>query len=116
MPKNLPNDKNASRKALIAWFIRFQSMCYKGQPFSQYEELEKEVLSRAASELKKRTLDNALPKMLFINFAAQATSAGQFQGTWCHEDDILDSAQILKIEQRSPIVKSSCSRTFSSSA
>ena len=89
VPKNLPNDKNASRKALIAWFIRFQSMCYKGQPFSQYEELEKEVLSRAASELKKRTLDNALPKMLFINFAAQATSASQFQGTWCHEDDIL---------------------------
>lgn len=79
VPKNLPNDKSASRKALLAWFIRFHSMCYKGKHFSQYEELEKEVLSRTGSELKKGTLDGILPKMIFINFAAQATAAAQFQ-------------------------------------
>lgn len=78
-PKNLPHDRTASRKALVAWFVRFHSMCYKGNHFSQYEELEKEVLSRTASEIRNKTLDGVLSKMLFINFAAQDTAAFQFQ-------------------------------------
>lgn len=85
VPKNLPHDKSASRKALVAWFVRFHSMCYKGDPFSQYEELEKEVLSRAKSELKNRSIDTILPKMMFINFAAQATAAQQFQDKPDHQ-------------------------------
>lgn len=81
VPKNLPHDRTASRKALVAWFVRFHSLCYKGEHFSQYEELEKEVLSRAATEMKNGTLDAILTKMIFINFAAQATAASQFQST-----------------------------------
>ncbi|KAL1302699.1 hypothetical protein AAFC00_003060 [Neodothiora populina] len=79
VPKNLPHDKTASRKALVAWFIRFHSMCYRGKQFSQYEELEKEVLSRTESELKNGTLDGVLPKIMFINFAAQACAATRLQ-------------------------------------
>lgn len=79
IPKNAPNDKNASSKALIAWFVRFHSMCYKGQHFPQYTELEKEVLSRVRSELKRSTLDGILSKMTFINFAAQTTAGVQLQ-------------------------------------
>jgi len=79
IPKHSPSDRSASRKALISWFVRFHSMCYRGQHFSQYEELEKEVLSRVAYELKKRTLDGILSKMVFINVAAQATATTRFQ-------------------------------------
>lgn len=79
VPKSSPQDPTASRKALIAWFVRFHSMSYRGQHFSEYEELEREVLSRTSAELKNRSVDGLLLKMCFINFAAQSTAASQFR-------------------------------------
>lgn len=79
IPKTSPQDPTASRKALIAWFIRFHSMSYKGQSFPEYEELEREVLSRTVAELRMKGLDGLLLKMSFISFAAQATAASQFR-------------------------------------
>ncbi|GAB7353219.1 hypothetical protein MBLNU459_g3739t1 [Dothideomycetes sp. NU459] len=79
VPKSMPQDPSAPRKALLAWFIRFHSMSYQGQHFPEYEELEKEVLGRTAAQLKSLGLDALLLKMSFINFAAQASAASQFR-------------------------------------
>ncbi|TKA60814.1 hypothetical protein B0A49_09521, partial [Cryomyces minteri] len=64
-------DSNAPAKALVAWFIRLHSKCYKGQAFSEHDELENEVMSQLAVELKERPLDGTLHKFVLINAAAQ---------------------------------------------
>lgn len=79
VPKPSPQDPVGSRKALVSWFIRFHSLCYNGQLFPGYDELEREVLSRAATEMKGRTLDTVLSKMSLINLCAQATAGKQFE-------------------------------------
>lgn len=77
--KGGPTDQDASRNALIGWFIRLHSMCFKGEPFVAYEELEREVMTQLAAELKSRSLDGTLMRMLLINLAAQHTAAENFQ-------------------------------------
>ncbi|THX01439.1 hypothetical protein D6D13_08934 [Aureobasidium pullulans] len=79
VPKHSPQDPVASRSALLSWFIRFHSLCYNGQQFSGYDELEREVLSGTVIEIKGRTLDALLSKMTLINFCAQATAGNQFE-------------------------------------
>lgn len=78
--KGAPNDQDGSRRALVGWFIRLHSMCFKGTPFAAYEELEREVMTQLAAELKLRSLDGTLMRMLLIGFAAQYTAAENFQG------------------------------------
>ncbi|CAD0039861.1 unnamed protein product [Aureobasidium pullulans] len=79
VPKHSPQDPVASRSALLSWFIRFHSLCYNGQQFPGYDELEREVLSGTVIEIKGRTLDALLSKMTLINFCAQATAGNQFE-------------------------------------
>lgn len=79
VPKSSPQDPVASRKALVSWFIRFHSLSYNGQQYPGYDELEREVLSRTASEIKHQTLDGIFSKMAMINFCAQATAGKQFE-------------------------------------
>jgi hypothetical protein len=65
-----PEGSSAGR-ALVAWFVRLHSKCYKGQEFPQFDELESEVLSHLAIELKERALDSILQKIILINLAAE---------------------------------------------
>lgn len=74
-----PDGNNASR-ALIAWFVRLHSKCYKGVDFKEHDELEGEVLSHIAIELKERSLDSILQKIILINLAAEYFSTVQMQG------------------------------------
>lgn len=74
-----PGDRDGSRKVLVAWFVRFHSMCYKGQSFAGYEEMEQEVLNHLAAELKGRGHESTLSKLFFVNFAAQYAAAAQFE-------------------------------------
>ncbi|KAF2138144.1 uncharacterized protein K452DRAFT_277928 [Aplosporella prunicola CBS 121167] len=65
-----PKDNGANR-ALIAWFVRLHSKCYKGQEFAGHEELEGEVLSQLAVEVKERSLEGLVQKFILINIAAE---------------------------------------------
>lgn len=76
------SDGNTAGRALIAWFIRLHSRIYKGEEFAAHEELEGEVLSHLAIELKERPLDSVLTKIILINLAAEYFATVQMQGTY----------------------------------
>jgi hypothetical protein len=69
-----------SARALNAWFVRLHSKCYKGEDFKEHDELEGEVLSQLAVELKERSLEGVLQKIISINLAAEYFSTMQLQG------------------------------------
>jgi len=64
---------------LIAWFIRLHSKLYKGEEFAAHDELEGEVLSHLAIELKERPLDSILTKIILINMSAEYFATVQLQ-------------------------------------
>ncbi|KAL1598949.1 hypothetical protein SLS60_008094 [Paraconiothyrium brasiliense] len=69
-------------RALNAWFVRLHSKCYKGEDFKEHDELEGEVLSQLAVELKERSLEGVLQKIISINLAAEYFSTMQLQGMY----------------------------------
>jgi hypothetical protein len=75
------SDGNNAGRALIAWFVRLHSKIYKGEEFAAHDELEGEVLSQLAIELKERPLDSILPKVILINLAAEHFATIQMQST-----------------------------------
>lgn len=74
-------DSTNSTRALNAWFVRLHSKCYRGEDFKEHDELEGEVLSQLAVELKERSLEGVLQKIISINLAAEYFSTMQLQGT-----------------------------------
>ncbi|KAL1634054.1 hypothetical protein SLS58_010848 [Diplodia intermedia] len=68
-----------ANRALISWFVRLHSKCYKGQEFAGHDELESEVLSQLAVELKERSLDGLLQKFVLVNVAAEYFASEQLQ-------------------------------------
>ncbi|KAH8731562.1 hypothetical protein GQ44DRAFT_332319 [Phaeosphaeriaceae sp. PMI808] len=74
------SDGTNAGRALIAWFVRLHSRIHKGEEFAAHDELEGEVLSHLAIELKERSLDSILPKMILINLAAEYFATVQMQG------------------------------------
>lgn len=78
--KGPPNDPDTSKNALIGWFVRFHSMCYKGEEFRGHEELEREVLSQLSNVIKQRPLNTTLQRMIFTNLAAQWVAGESYQG------------------------------------
>ncbi|KAL5114336.1 hypothetical protein ACEQ8H_007773 [Pleosporales sp. CAS-2024a] len=73
------SDGNNAGRALIAWFVRLHSKIYKGEEFAAHDELEGEVLSHLALELKERPLDSILSKIILINLAAEHFATVQMQ-------------------------------------
>ena len=71
---------NPIGSALVAWFVRLHSKCYRGEDFLEHDELENEVLSQLAVELKERSLDGLLQKIVLINIAAEQHAVTQLQG------------------------------------
>ena len=65
--------------ALENWFMRLHARCYKGLEFPEHEELENEVLSRLAVDLKERSLESLLNKIVLINITAQFSAGEDFQ-------------------------------------
>lgn len=78
--KGPPNDPEASKRTLIGWFVRLHSMCFKGETFRGFDELEREVLGQLAAEIKQRPLDGTLMRMIMVNLAAQFNAGESFQG------------------------------------
>ncbi|KAF2827767.1 hypothetical protein CC86DRAFT_320117 [Ophiobolus disseminans] len=75
------SDGSNAGRALIAWFVRLHSRIYKGEEFAAHDELEGEVLSHLAIELKERPLDSILPKIILINLAAEYFATEQLQSS-----------------------------------
>lgn len=78
--KGPPNDPDAPKRVLVGWFVRLHSMCYKGERFTGYQELEREVLSQLANLITHPSLQDTIGRMILVNMAAQHTAAAQFQG------------------------------------
>ncbi|KAF2641842.1 hypothetical protein P280DRAFT_479110 [Massarina eburnea CBS 473.64] len=72
-------DGNTAGRALTAWFVRLHGKCYKGEDFKEHDELEGEVLSHLAIEIKEHSLDSMLQKIILINLAAEYFSSQQMQ-------------------------------------
>lgn len=70
-----------AHRALKAWFVRLHSKCYRGQEFAGHDELENEVLSQLAVELKERSLEGLLQKFVLVNTAAEYFASVKLQGT-----------------------------------
>ncbi|EED13012.1 conserved hypothetical protein [Talaromyces stipitatus ATCC 10500] len=64
-------DAGIPGKALTPWFVYLHAQCYKGLDFPEHDELENEVLSQLAVDLKERSLEGTLQKFVLINIAAE---------------------------------------------
>lgn len=73
-------DSQGPGKALVGWFIRLHARCYKGLDFPEHEELESEVLSQLAVDLKERSFESTLSKIVMINIAAEFVAGIRLQG------------------------------------
>ena len=67
-------------KALVGWFMRLHARCYNGLDFPEHEELESEVLSQLAVDLKERSFESTLNKFVMINIAAESFAGVRAQG------------------------------------
>lgn len=74
------NAQDGSSGALALWFCVLHSKCYKGDEFAVHDELENEVLSNLAIDLKERPLDHILQKIILTNIAAEYFSTIRMQG------------------------------------
>lgn len=73
-------DSSGTGRALVAWFVRLHSKCYKGEDFSEHDELENEVMTQLAIELKEKSLEGVLHKFVIINLAAEYFASSKLQG------------------------------------
>ena len=71
-------------KPLVGWFMRLHARCYNGLDFPEHEELESEVLSQLVVDLKERSFESTLSKLVMINIAAQFFARVRFQGKLSH--------------------------------
>lgn len=78
--KGSPNDPEAPKRALIGWFVRLHSMCFKGEKFRGFDELEREVMGQLSAELKLRSLGSTLTRMILVNIASQHMSIENYKG------------------------------------
>ena len=66
-----PEDAGIPGRALVPWFVYLHAQCYKGTDFPEHDELESEVLSQLAVDLKERSLEGTLQKFCIVNIAAE---------------------------------------------
>jgi hypothetical protein len=84
--KALSNGSGATTKAgnvalpLILWFVRLHAKLYKGEEFSEHDELENEALSQMTVLLKEQSLEGVLDKFVLINIAAENFAAERLRG------------------------------------
>ena len=76
------SEKNSQEpgKALVGWFMRLHTLCYRGFDFLEHEELESEMLSQLAVDLKERSFESILNKFVMINIAAEFFAGIRLKG------------------------------------
>ena len=76
-------DAGIPGRSLAPWFVYLHAQCYKGLDFAEHDELENEVISQLAVDLKERSLESTLQKFCLINIAAEDFAKGQPNGKFC---------------------------------
>lgn len=66
-----PEDAGIPGRALAPWFVYLHAQCYRGQDFPEHDELESEVMSQLAVEIRERSLEGTLQKFCMVNIAAE---------------------------------------------
>lgn len=64
----------------VMWFVKLHALFYKGEVFSQHEELEGEVIHRLEMTAKEPTAGSMLLKMVLINISAHDIAYSKFTG------------------------------------
>lgn len=72
-----PEDAGIPGTALIPWFVYLHAQCYKGKDFPEHDELESEVMSQLAVEIRERLLETTLHKLCVVNIAAEDFARSQ---------------------------------------
>ncbi|KAJ5223601.1 hypothetical protein N7468_008143 [Penicillium chermesinum] len=67
-----PEDAGIPGRALAPWFVYLHAQCYKGNDFPEHDELESEVMSQLAVDIRERSLEGMLTKFCLVNVAAEA--------------------------------------------
>lgn len=75
-----PEDMGIPGRSLAPWFVYLHAQCYKGIDFPEHDELENEVISQLAVDLKERSLEGTLQKFCLINIAAEDFSRAEPNG------------------------------------
>ncbi|CAI7675585.1 unnamed protein product [Penicillium pancosmium] len=78
-----PEDAGIPGRALAPWFVYLHAKCYKGDDFPEHDELESEVMSQLAVEIRERSLEGTLQKFCLINIAAE-----DFARARSHEESV----------------------------
>jgi hypothetical protein len=66
-----PEDAGIPGRALAPWFVYLHAQCYKGNDFAEHDELESEVMSQLAVDIRERSLEGTLQKLCLVNIAAE---------------------------------------------
>lgn len=66
--------------SMVLWFVRLHARLYKGEEFSNHDELENEVLSQMTVLLKEQSLEGILDKVVLINIAAEYVASIRYEG------------------------------------
>ncbi|KAJ5099768.1 hypothetical protein N7532_006769 [Penicillium argentinense] len=66
-----PEDAGIPGRALAPWFVYLHAQCYRGNDFPEHDELESEVMSQLAVEIRERPLEGMLQKFCLVNIAAE---------------------------------------------
>lgn len=66
-----PEDQGIPGKALAPWFVYLHAQCYKGNDFPEHDELESEVMSQLAVDIRERSHEGTLQKFCLVNIAAE---------------------------------------------
>lgn len=70
-PENRSKTTTSSADPLIRWFVLLHSNLYRGEEFSNHDEMENEVLGQMTLLLKEQSLEGVLDKIVLINISAQ---------------------------------------------
>lgn len=70
-------DAGIPGRALTPWFVYLHAQCYKGNDFPEHEELESEVMSQLAVDIRERSLEGTLQKFCLVNIAAEDVARAQ---------------------------------------
>ncbi|KAJ5689156.1 hypothetical protein N7462_003548, partial [Penicillium macrosclerotiorum] len=64
-------DAGIPGRALAPWFVYLHAQCYRGNDFPEHDELESEVMSQLAVDIRERSLEGTLQKFCLVNIAAE---------------------------------------------
>jgi hypothetical protein len=76
--RDSPESKGA-RSSLKAWFVRLAAKYYQGEAFARRDELENEVMSQLATEIKQRSFESDLQRIVLIAMAAEHVASKRIE-------------------------------------